>query len=157
MKRISSRSTFFLKRVFPVLWFGFIVIFALLFYVAPETPPLLDFAAPALMAVVGYVVMKKFLWDLADEVLDGGDFLVVKYRGREESIPLANIMNVNATMLVNPPRITLRLDVPGKFGNEVTFSPLRPFSLNPFARCTIADDLIVRVDQARTLRAAQRR
>jgi len=157
MKRISSRYTFLLKRVFPVLWFGFLAIFVLLLFVAPETPPLLDLAAPALMAVVGYVLMKKLLWDLADEVLDGGDFPVVKYRGMEESIPLANIMNVNATTLVNPPRITLRLDVPGRFGNEASFSPLRSFSLSPFARNTIADDLIVRVDQARSRRAAQKR
>jgi hypothetical protein len=157
MKRISSRYTFFLKRAFPVLWFGFLAIFVALLVAAPGTPLLLDLAAPALMAVVGFVLMKKLMWDLADEVLDGGDFLVVKHRGMEETIPLASIMNVNATMLVNPPRITLRLDAPGRFGNEVSFSPLRSFSLNPFARSAIADDLIVRVDAARLRRAAQKR
>ena len=27
MQRISSRSTFFSKRVFPLIWFGFLTIF----------------------------------------------------------------------------------------------------------------------------------
>jgi hypothetical protein len=61
-------------------------------------------------------------------------------------------MNVNASTYVNPPRITLRLVTPGRFGNEIAFSPIAGFRLNPFAKNKIAEDLIVRVDRARSKR-----
>jgi len=51
--------------------------------------------------------------------------------------------------MTNPPRVTLRLSVRGKFGNEIVFSPLKPITLNLFARNQVVDDLIVRVDAAR--------
>jgi hypothetical protein len=65
-------------------------------------------------------------------------------------------MNVSVTTMVNPPRITLRIanaSGVGPLGSEVTFSPPRPFSLNPFAKIPVAEDLIVRVDRARSQRA----
>jgi hypothetical protein len=107
---------------------------------------------PAVMAVFGYLLMKKLLWDLADEVLDGGDFLIVRTRNQEERVPLSNIMNVSTSILVNPPRVTLRLISPGKFGNEISFSPATPFSFNLFARNVVAEDLIIRVHNAKTAR-----
>ena len=60
-------------------------------------------------------------------------------------------MNVSSTTFSNPPRITLRLVKQGKFGKEIAFQPAG-FSLNPFAKNPIAEDLIVRVDDARTRR-----
>ena len=45
--------------------------------------------------------------------------------------------------------MTLRLVTPGKFGKEVSFSPVRPLSLNPFTKNAIAESLIERVDKAR--------
>jgi len=134
MKRISSRSSVLYKRVFPTLWFGFLAFIGLSTYLggAIQRNPLVVIV-PCVMAVFGYFIMKKLLWDLVDEVLDGGDFLVVRNRNQEDRIPLSNIMNVSATTLVNPPRITLRLIAPGKFGSEIAFSPATPFSFNLFA------------------------
>ena len=63
-------------------------------------------------------------------------------------------MNVSASTMVNPPRVTLRLVQPGKFGSEVVFSPKTGFTLNPFAKSEVAEDLIERVDRARRYRAA---
>src|SRR5438094_58091 len=57
-------------------------------------------------------------------------------------------MNVSVSAYTNPPRITLKLVTAGKLGYEVAFSPIRPFSMNPFAGIEIADHLIVRVDPA---------
>ena len=108
---------------------------------------------PCLMAVFGFFFMRKFIWDLADEVFDGGDFLLVKYRGAEDKILLANIMNVSASASTNPPRITLRLIKPSKLGNEISFSPDAPLSLNPFAKNPIAEELIVRVHMAKATHA----
>jgi hypothetical protein len=78
---------------------------------------------------------------------------LIKNRREEDMIALSNIMNVNVTTYMNPPRITLRLVKPSKFGSEISFSPITGFKLNPFAKNEVAEDLIVRVDQARSRRA----
>src|SRR5450631_174494 len=151
--KISSSSLFITKKVFPALWFGFLVFFIVfdftsgLFSKAP-----LVLVGPLVMAAFGFVLMKKIVWDLMDEVYDCGDSLLVKNGGREETIKLSDIIGVSVSTLLNPPRITLRLARPGPLGSEIAFSPARPFTLNPFAKFPIAEDLIVRVDKARVAR-----
>ena len=154
MNTISSKQTYFSKRVFPVLWLGGVTIF-LVFGLAtatshkvPVDPMLL--VVPVVMLVFGFVLFRKLLWDLADEVRDGGSFLLVRKGPVEQRIPLANISNVSMSQLTNPKRLTLRLRTPCEFGDEVVFIPRAPlFSLNPFARNAVAEDLMRRVYQAR--------
>jgi hypothetical protein len=156
MKRISSGKTFFLKRIFPLVFFGMFVVTPWVAWSgsAEKDVPVFVFMVPSvLMAVVWFVVMKNLIWNLADEVFDCRDFLLVRNRGEEESVPLTNIMNVSISVAMNPPRITLRLANPGKFGKEIAFCPVRPFTLNPFAKDPVFEDLIVRVDHARAKRA----
>lgn len=148
----------FHKRVFPVMWFGFLVVFVVIALsqgiandAGPATLPF--FFVPIFMAFVGYIVMRRFILDLVDEVEDHGDYLVIRNRGEEARIALADIMNVSASTNVNPPRITLRVTHDTKFGKEISFSPIRPFTLNPFARNEIADKLIERVYEARSKRS----
>jgi hypothetical protein len=154
MTKISSGYTALHKILFPLIWFGFIAFFiiAVLTSDAPEADPML-LVIPVALAVFGYFFFKHLLWDLADEVFDCGDYLLVRNRGAEEKVPLTNILNVNATTLMNPPRITLRLVEPGRLGAEVTFSPARGISLNPFARDAVAEDLMVRVHRAKVRNA----
>jgi hypothetical protein len=150
MTRISSRQTYFTKRILPWLFLVFLVIpNVLAFAFGRGQPPLQFFLIPLVLLPVFFVVFRKLVWDLADEVYDGGDYLLVKKGDKEDRIPLSNIMNVSATLMVNPPRVTLRLVTPCKFGKEISFSPLRPFTLNPFAPNEIAEKLIERVDRAR--------
>ncbi len=154
MKKISSASTFMSKRVLPVLWFGFLVYFvarAMRTGAAQKDPLLI--VVPVVMAVFGYLLMKKLLWNLVDEVYDGGDFLLIKNRGEEERVALSDIMNVSVSTSPNPSRITLRLVSPGKFGKEITFAPAAGSAGNPFKKNQVAEDLIARVDQARAKRA----
>lgn len=150
MTLISSRMTFYSKRVFPVVWFGFLGIFIFAALAASGgrgfQPAFL--LIPLLMAVFGYFLMKKLVFDLADEVWDDGTELVVKNRGQVERIPFSNIMNVSYMTLSNPPRVTLSLRNPGLLGKEVTFSP--PVRWIPFARSPIVDQLIERIDAARS-------
>ena len=152
MKRIS-RSIFALKWLMPVF---FIVIACggplLAWMTHPETVPPTVLVTPVVMVILMYAVMKLVVWDLADEVRDGGDYLFVRKGRIEERIPLSNIMNVSASTLVNPPRIELRLVEPNRLGDRVIFSPTRGGTLNPFARNAIAEDLMVRVDRARRKR-----
>jgi hypothetical protein len=151
MTKISSKSTFIYKRLFPILWFGFIAVFlaVALFSGAGQSDLLFLFVALG-MGVFGFFLFRRLVWDLADEVLDAGDHLLVKRRGTEERIPISNIMNVSVSSYVNPIRVSLRLVKPGKLGSDVAFTPQAPFTLNPFAKNRVAEDLIVRVHRERT-------
>ena len=150
MKKISSDRTGFYKKGFPAIWFGGLAIFVgVNLFMGGPGPDIFMWVIPIFMAIVGVQFFRNLIWDLVDEVYDCGDSILVRNRGQEEMIPFSNIMNVNATTQVNPPRITLRLAVPGQFGPEITFSPVKRFSLNLFARDELADDLIARVDKAR--------
>lgn len=148
--RISSALTGFYKRAFPLLLFGavaVVVIAVLRDEAARGSLPF--FAIPILfMGTVWFFMFRKLIWDLVDEVEDHGDYLIVRNRGDEERIALANIMNISASSFINPPRVTLRLVKAGKFGREVTFSPTKRFTLNPFARHPVVDDLIERTHRA---------
>lgn len=105
---------------------------------------------PFVMAAIGFIVLKRLTFDLADEVKDAGEFLLVRKGSVEQRIAMDEIINVSMSYMVNPPRLSLRLRKPGKLGDEVTFIPQNKFSFNPFARNLIAEDLIARVDRART-------
>src|SRR5207244_9976745 len=110
MRRISSRTTCLSKRVFPIFWFSFLAIFFVMVLSMAgrsDGPPLAVLIVPVVMAIFGYIIMKKMVFDLVDEVWDAGDELVVKDKGAEEHIPLSDIMNISYSMFTNPQRVTL--------------------------------------------------
>jgi hypothetical protein len=151
MRRISSKSTFLYKRIFPIFWFGLLTLFfgisVFTLSRSNQTAALPFLIMPIVMMVFGYFIMKKFIFDLVDEVWDDGDALVVKNRDQTDRIALTDIKNVNYAALINPPRVTLSLRRPTVFGDNVTFcAPLR---FMPFATSPIIDDLIDRIDSAR--------
>lgn len=149
MQRISSKSTFVSKRVFPIFWFGFLALFVVIaVFARTSARELLPFViVPAIMAVGGYFVMKRLVFDLVDEVWDGGDFLLIKSKGEQERIPLDAIVNVSFSAASSPQRATLKLRTPGRFGSEVSFLPVAGFF--PFGRNEVIDRLIERIDAAR--------
>jgi len=151
MPRISSKATFYYKRVFPIIWFGLLALFMVVALVgglaSDQTPQVPFIILPAAMMVFGYFIMKKLVFDLVDEVLDAGDALIIRNGAQEERIPFADIVNVSYAALTNPPRVTLSLRKAGVFGSKVSFcAPLRfmPFSTSP-----IIDELIERIDAKR--------
>jgi hypothetical protein len=143
--------TFYYKRIFPAIWFGFLILFIALPVVSgagrQAMPPLPFFIAPIVMMIVGYFIMKKLLFDLVDEVWDDGDSLVIKNRGDQERVALSDIKNVSYSVMMNPPRVTLSLRRPTVFGDEITFGA--PVRLVPFSTSPIIKDLIDRIDLAR--------
>jgi hypothetical protein len=152
-KRISSRNTFFQKKVLPVLLFGVLAVAVaaplLLTRGGAHAPPWPALVMPLAMGVIFYVVLRRLVFDLADEVVDEGDALRVRFGADEERIPLAEIINVSYSGITNPPRITLTLRTAGRFGREVTFSPQQSF-LSPLLRPNpLVNELIERVDAAR--------
>jgi hypothetical protein len=145
MQRISSRMTFCYKRVFPIVCVGWFVAFVSFPYALGSAPP--EFLIiPLAILVVGIFLMKKLAFDMADEVLDAGDALIVRNRNQEDRIPLSSIMNVSYSPWISPSRVTLTLRTPSKFGDKVVFCG--PVGLLPFVDSPI-EDLIGRIDAAR--------
>jgi hypothetical protein len=155
MKRISSRWTFFYKRVFPIIWFGFCAVFLVLPWLgipmSGRSSPGAFFIAPAVMIVVGFLIMRKLIFDLVDQVWDDGNTLLIRNRGEEERVALADIKNVNYTPFVSPPRVVLSLRRHTAFGERIAFCA--PVRLVPFASSPVIDGLIDRVDAARRAHA----
>jgi hypothetical protein len=149
MRRLSTALTFVNKRIFPGIWFAIVAFVACMAIagVVRRGEPVFILLFPLAMAVGGYVVMKMLIFDLMDEVYLDGDDLVVRNRGDEARIPLAHVINVNATIMTNPERITLMLSEPSKFGDEITFSPTHRWF--PFSRHPLAKELISRAQEAR--------
>ena len=151
MRRISSKWTFFYKRVFPVIFFGFLAVFVgVSLFANSRSNSALDIPfliVPIGIMVVVFFISKKLIFDLVDEVWDDGDSLVVRNGGQEQRIALADIKNVNYSPLISPPRVTLSLRRPTVFGDEVTFCA--PVRMVPLAPSPVINDPIERVDRAR--------
>jgi hypothetical protein len=147
MRRISGR-VFFLKRVIPLFLFGFLAFFVVAMWL--NNAPGVALSGPLFTAGVAYVVFKKLVFDLVDEVWDRGDALVVKNRKQEDVIPLSSIVNVSYMAFQNPNRVTLTLREPCIFGREVSFMPPSLPVWKLFSKSPIIEELIERIDAART-------
>jgi hypothetical protein len=150
MKRISSKTTFFYKLLFPIVWFGFLGIFVLMSLFGERHADRMDimlFIVPVFMAVFGYFIMRKLLFDLIDEVYDEGDSLLFKNRQKEVRVGLREIKNVSYSPMVSPPRVTISLREKTELGDELSFTPILSFV--PFKKNQDVIELIDRIDQTR--------
>ena len=98
------------------------------------------------VAVIFIIVFKKQIWSLADEVLDGGDHLIVRFGTKTQNIPFTNIIDANAVNRFGATTVTLRLSVPCDFGNKISFLA-KSESRNPFASNPIAEGLLARIEK----------
>lgn len=154
MKRLSSKTIYLYKIVFPVFWFGILGCFALIalfgiskcndFDVIAFVMPII---IPLVMAAFGYFVMKKFVFDLINEVYDEGSSLLFKNGKKEVRVNLHEIKNVSYSAMVSPPRVTINLRRKTEFGDELSFVP--PISFIPFKKNPDIVELIDRIDRAR--------
>ena len=150
MKLISSRQTWFLKNVFPVLYFGILAVVGYAVLTDRHPKPggrAVAFTVLPAVALLGLFLYRWLIVPLADEVWDAGSELVVKKGGVEAHVPLSQIVNVSYERFTNPPLATLRLREPSALGDQIVFAP--PVRFFRFARNPLVDDLIARVDAAR--------
>ncbi|MGD8985752.1 MAG: hypothetical protein PVI53_17130 [Desulfobacteraceae bacterium] len=150
MKRLSSKTTFIYKKLFPLFWFGIVIIFictGLLANIKGNGPGIIFILGAIGMGVFGHFFMKKFFLDLIDEVYDEGTNLLFRNNGMEFRVNLRDIKNVSYTTLVNPPRVTLSIRYQTEMGDELSFSP--PLSWIPFLKNKDIVRLIDRIDIAR--------
>jgi hypothetical protein len=157
MRRISSKMTFFYKRIFPAFWFGFLILLLLLIAVplffggAPDNPPPYPLlVVPLIMMGFGYFLMKKLVFDLVDEVWEDGEALLIRNGGQEQRVALRDIKNVSYSAVINPFRVTLSVRQSTTFGEQIAF--MAPVRFVPFTTSPIINELIERVDQARQVR-----
>lgn len=150
MQQISSGQTVVVKRLFPAFWVGLLLVFALGALAGRARIELTLFLLLlASAAVIGLLVFRRLVWDLADDVLDGGDHLLVRRGGVAERVSLANVLDVSVKPIANPLRVSLRLYRPGRLGDKVVFIPRSKFRFNPLARKPVAESLVARVEQLR--------
>lgn len=147
MKKISG-STFYFKKLFPSIWFGFLAfILVTSFHGEAASGSILFLIFPVIMAIFGYVFFKNLVWDLADEVYDEGESLLFLKGGKEQRVLLKDIINVSHAQMNSPERVILQLRYEGTIGKELVFNP--PMRFNPFSKNPIVTELIERVDIAR--------
>ena len=148
MAKISAKY-----RFFPLLCLGLTAFFAVKAFMEGEiglaTTEILIF-----VLVTGLLTfLKKIIpGTLVDEVYDCGDFLLIRHRGEEERVGFPNIMEMKSWTRMFPPVVTFQLMNPGKFGLIVSFTPSTPFTLSPYADYSSIENLIVRVNDAKSKR-----
>lgn len=154
MKRLSSKTIYLYKIVFPIFWFGFLGFFMLttLFQNPKSTGSdavalVMPIIMPLIMAAFGYFIMKKLVFDLINEVYDEGTSLFFRNGQKEVRVNLNEIKNVSYSVMVSPPRVTISLRRITELGDELSFSP--PVSFIPFKKNPDIVELIDRIDRAR--------
>ncbi len=134
--------SFILKKLMPGFLIGLLVLIIVVGLSTGDLP-LFAIAWAVFMLVTLLIMMQHFVWNLADEVHDGGDFLLVRRGAIEQRIPLEDIVNINYFSM----RVTLLVREPGPFGREIFF--LGPVSFVPLRVPRRITDLVERVDNAR--------
>ncbi len=126
MRRISSQATWFYKLV-PIIWcsgFTLGVLMAISAVISGKENGFVLLCGMCVALIFSFVYFKTLrLSSLYDEVSIDGDDLVLRNRGQQDRVPIANIMNVDATIFANPERIELDLREPCAFGYEIVFLP----------------------------------
>src|SRR5437867_3926603 len=134
MRRISSRATFYQKRIIPLISAGILIAFIALplgiWLHAGQYPPLPFLVMPVAIGIISFFVWKKTVFDLVDEVWDVDDALIIKNKGQEERVALSDIVNVSYSPIGGGQRVSLLLRRPSVFGDRIHFCP--PFRLLPF-------------------------
>ena len=115
MKKISSNSTFFWKRIFPALWLGVIAVslFASIVSVILEpqnlqSEAILPILIPVFLLSFGILFFYYLLFCLLDEVFYDDDSLLVVNKGKKTRIPFDEIQNIRYDRS-RPPRIEVTL------------------------------------------------
>jgi hypothetical protein len=150
MKKISSSTTQFNKKIFPAIWFSTLslfIIFPVISTLRYGTQAISFIIFPLLMGFFGFFIMKKTVFDLMDEVYDAGDYLLVKNKNKEIRINLMDIKNLSYSIFARPCRVTLNLLTDTAFGKTIAFSPKMSFI--PFKKNAEIMELINRIDKVR--------
>jgi hypothetical protein len=147
MKKISG-STFYFKKIFPIVWFGFLAFFFVISITSGAAAASVMFlVVPIIMAVFGYFFFQKIVWDLADEVYDYGDFLEFRKGQKTQRVSLNEIVNIDYSHMSSPERVVVHTRLGGAIGKELAFC--LPMRFHLFSKSPLIQELIDRVDAVR--------
>ncbi|MBX3628015.1 MAG: hypothetical protein KF892_23605 [Rhizobacter sp.] len=152
MRRLSSFLTPFTKRVVPTALVCGFAIGAVATAISGKASisAMTGFA----VAIVGVLLLQKMLAsDLADDVIDLGDSLLIRRGAVKEKVALANLLKAESSLATNPPRVTLYFVSAGAFGKNVSFCPAGGSTI-PLAPHPFVEELMRRAEQARAKSAA---
>ncbi|MEH6420233.1 hypothetical protein [Pseudomonas sp. CGJS7] len=144
MRLLSSSATAFIKRAYPVFFFGLPTILLIAFSSAGGWLPQALLFVPVIALLV-LVVCWLSIWDVVDEVVDEGDRLLIRKGQVKDCVLLANVIFIEVTRNKNPTRLKLHLAVPGRLGQKIVFIP-QGTQWIPFARHPLAKELETRID-----------
>lgn len=117
MRKVSA-SPFYLRNVFPILWFGGLLFLSMNVF---GNPGLSNDVGYALIAtgIVGSILSRVLALKLADEVYDEGDSLLMRRNDTEQRIYLNQIRKIS---IHNNTWITLKTTNEGALGKSIRFA-----------------------------------
>ena len=153
MQLISFKQTTLLKRGF---WLSAAALIAFVILTSVIDGSLWQNPLPTVMALcvlvtfLGYFLWKLPIHRLADSVIDCHDHLVARRRWTQESIPLASVAAAQVSTGLGVHRITIRLRVPSRLGQEIEFLPQASLWSSLSGVQQVASDLRDRANRANT-------
>lgn len=150
-KRISSGTVVTPRTSVLMVMGACLAVLAIAWYMTGQWPSAMDWFLLVLGSGLAAAIMGIATMGMVDEVWDLGDHLLVRKGGTQARIGLANILKAEASVNSSPERVTVFLVKPCVFGRQVAFRPVgRPRRL-PGLRHPLAEELMHRAHQARTV------
>lgn len=154
MLEISSKRTYLVKRVIPVV-LGIVLCLQVYFSILEGSGRPADFWVPSLLAVLFFGYTWLVAAGLVDEVFDCGHELLVRKGKIKQRVPLANIAEVSEGFVhvkpfglfqVREVVIDVNLDTP--LGRRFRFLPARHGLGGGYARVGVVNHLRLRAEKA---------
>lgn len=121
-KTISSKLTFFMKFILPLLWFlSFFNLLRFIFTDQPQ-PPELPKEFIIFFWVFGWFIIYWFYFRLK-KVSVFGEFFYVSNFLKEIKIPITDVEKITENVFVNHHPITIHLTEKSEFGRKIVFMP----------------------------------
>lgn len=142
-----SLMTRWVKQPFPGM--ALVVLGAMLVggvFNRPWNPLSLIFAAG--VVALAAAIQRAMARHLVDEVVDGGDHLLVRSGGVEEKVMLRDVATIRRGFGHNPERLILTLRKPGRLGDTIVFIPRR-IRWFPYVEHPLANELMARAQMLR--------
>jgi hypothetical protein len=121
-RTISSKQTFLMKIVFPLLWIPLFSIGILSVFFNSSMKSDFPKIYVLLIWIIALISIYWFCIRLK-KVSVFGDSLYVSNYLKEIKIPLSEIINVTENVWVNIHPVTIHLKNPSEFGNKIVFMP----------------------------------
>jgi len=122
MLRQLSAKRMYVARWLPVFVTGLILAWMWAAELAKPTPDVVSVLTVSAI-VVGILlwVQVRGSWRHLNQVLDGGDFLIVRKGREEDRVALSNISAMFVSNNFGATTIVLHLSIPSKFGSKISF------------------------------------